>query len=96
MKRGKENEMQRERAETISGVAAVAAGTGTLLLALFPLSLPFLVLTAVAVAPLALLGLVPLLAVGLAAGVVVAIRAGVRGITGRGRKPELLVPRAER
>ena len=90
--------MQRERAETISGIAAVAAGTGTLLLALFPLSIPFLVLTAVAVAPLALLGLVPLLVVAPVVGIVLVIRAGARRIGGRRprREHEVLVPRAER
>ena len=47
-------------AETVVGVAAGAVGLGTLMLALFPFAIPILALTAVFVAPLALLGLIPL------------------------------------
>lgn len=88
--------MRAEEAETVAGVMAGAVGVGTLVLALFPFAIPFLALTAVAVAPLALLGLVPLLLAVPLVGAAVAIRAGVRRVRGRERRGELRVARAGR
>jgi hypothetical protein len=56
----------RSRAEVVDEVSKWSVGSGVILVALFPLSLPFLILTLVAVLPL----VVPLLAVGLVAGAV--------------------------
>ena len=62
-------------AETMSGIGAAAVGAGTLILVLFPLSIPFLALTAVFVAPLLLLlGLVAAIPALVVAGAVLAIR----------------------
>jgi hypothetical protein len=81
---------------TVSGIAAAVVGVGTLLLVLFPISIPILILTAVAVAPLALLGLVPILAVGIVAAAMIGVRAATRGMRGSHRERELLIARAER
>jgi hypothetical protein len=56
----------RSRAEVVDEASKWGVGAGILLLALFPLSLPILILTLVAVLPL----VVPLLAIALLAGVV--------------------------
>jgi hypothetical protein len=56
----------RSRAEVVDEVSKWTVGSGIILVALFPLSLPILILTLVAVLPL----VVPLLAVGLVAGAV--------------------------
>ena len=64
----------------LAGTAAALTGIGTLILALAPLSIPFLALTAVFLAPLAL----PLLLLVPVALVVLAVR-GVRRLATRGR-----------
>lgn len=63
---------------TVPGALTIMGGTGILLLALAPLSLPFLVLTGVFLAPLALLALpvVPVILIALA----------VRGMMNRRRR----------
>ena len=58
-----------------TGVAGVLTATGVLLFALFPLAIPFLLLTAVFTAPLLLPALVVAIPVGLVALVVLAVRA---------------------
>jgi hypothetical protein len=73
------------RNDWITGIGAVGAGLGMLAFALFPLAIPFVVLTIVALLPLAL----PLVAVGLIAtilaGLWLAIRTVGRGIRRLGR-----------
>jgi membrane protein implicated in regulation of membrane protease activity len=54
------------RAEVVDEVSRWGVGLGIITVALFPLSIPFLLLTAVALLPL----LVPVLALGLIAGIV--------------------------
>ena len=61
-----ESETARSRAEVVDEVSKWGVGTGILVMALAPLSLPILILTLVALLPLA----VPLLAIGLVAGVI--------------------------
>jgi hypothetical protein len=56
----------RSRAEVADEVSKWTVGGGIITLALFPLALPILILTAIAVLPI----LVPLVAVGIVAGVV--------------------------
>jgi hypothetical protein len=56
----------RRRAEVADEISKWTVGGGIVTMALFPLALPILILTAVAVLPL----LVPLLAVGVVAGLV--------------------------
>ena len=63
---------------TTSGTAAVIAGAGAVTFALFPLAIPFLLLTAVFAAPLALIGLIVAIPVGVLAAGAVAVRALVR------------------
>jgi hypothetical protein len=66
----------RARSEVVDEVSKWGVGAGILVVALFPLSIPFLVLTAVALLPL----LVPVLAAALLAGaLLVTVRLG-RGI----------------
>ena len=70
--------------ETIFGVVAALTGIGIVTFALFPLSLPILILTAASLVPLLAVGAVvavPVVAIG---AVVLAIRAIVRRV-GRGR-----------
>jgi membrane protein implicated in regulation of membrane protease activity len=55
-----------KRAEVVDEVSKWGVGLGILIVALFPLSIPFLILTAVALLPL----LVPVLALGLIAAIV--------------------------
>jgi Na+/H+-translocating membrane pyrophosphatase len=59
---------------TMSGTAGVVAGLGVVTFALFPLAIPFLLLTAVFAAPLALIGLAAAIPLGIVAIAVVAIR----------------------
>jgi hypothetical protein len=80
---------------TVSATAGVAFGIGTVLLALFPFAIPFLVLTAVAVAPLALLGLVPMFVVALGVGLWLGARAIFNGIRNRPRRERLVVAGSE-
>ena len=61
-----ESATARSRAEVVDEVSKWSVGTGILVMALAPLSLPILILTLVALLPLA----VPLLAAGLLAGVI--------------------------
>jgi hypothetical protein len=68
---------------TTTGIAAVIAGGGVVTFALFPLAIPFLVLTAVFTAPLALIAIVPALAVGFVAAIVLAMRAIARRLARR-------------
>jgi hypothetical protein len=73
----------RARSEVVDEVSKWGVGAGILVVALFPLSIPFLVLTAVAVLPL----LVPVLAAALLAGallVTVRLGRGVVRLTRRG------------
>jgi hypothetical protein len=60
------SEAARSRAEIADEISKWTVGGGIVLVALFPLALPILILTAVAVLPL----LVPLLAAGLVVGVI--------------------------
>jgi hypothetical protein len=60
------SEAARSRAEIADEISKWTVGGGIVLVALFPLTLPILILTAVAVLPL----LVPLLAAGLVVGVI--------------------------
>jgi hypothetical protein len=69
----------RRRAEVVDEVSKWTVGAGILTVALAPLALPILVLTAVALLPL----LVPVLALGLVAGVVYLPIRLVRGIRRR-------------
>jgi hypothetical protein len=59
----------------LTGVAGALTGVGILTMALFPLAIPILVLTAVFVAPLVILPVAAALPVAIVAGVVLAIRA---------------------
>jgi hypothetical protein len=61
------SEAARARAEVVDEVSKWGVGGGIILVALFPLALPILILTGIALLPL----LVPLLALGLLAGPVV-------------------------
>lgn len=74
---------------TTSGIAAVVAGGAVVTFALFPLAIPFLLLTAVFTAPLLLIGIVPALALGFVAAIVLAVRAIARRLARRrgGRPP---------
>jgi hypothetical protein len=74
--------MQTDSQELIEEVSKWTMGLGILVLALAPLSIPILVLTAVALLPL----LVPLVALALIAGVAVGTRGLVRRIRGRERR----------
>ena len=69
---------------TTSGIVGVIAGAGVLVFALFPLAIPFLLLTAVFTAPLILIGIGAVLPVAMVAGLVLAIRGIVRRLGGRG------------
>jgi hypothetical protein len=60
------SEAARSRAEIADEISKWTVGGGIILVALFPLTLPILILTAAAVLPL----LVPLLAAGLVVGVI--------------------------
>lgn len=88
----------RQRAEVIDEVSKWTVGAGILTVALAPLALPILVLTAVALLPL----LVPVLALGLVAGVLYLPVRVVRGIrrrraplAGEGAAEEEVFPRVE-
>lgn len=61
--------------DAASGTAAALTGIGALLVALFPLAIPFLILTAVFAAPLVLIPFALAIPVLLLAGVVVGARA---------------------
>jgi hypothetical protein len=69
------------RAEVVDEVSKWGVGLGVVTVALFPLSIPFLLLTAVAVLPL----LVPLLALGLVAAIVAVPILLVRRLAARSR-----------
>jgi hypothetical protein len=78
----------RARAEVADEISKWSVGLGIITFALFPLALPFLILTAVAVLPL----LLPALAVGLLIGVaavpILAVRSLGRAIRARRSKGE--------
>ena len=73
----------RRRAEVADEVSKWTVGGGIVTMALFPLALPILALTAVAALPL----LLPVLAIGLLAGVLCLPIALVRRLRGRSRPP---------
>jgi membrane protein implicated in regulation of membrane protease activity len=73
-----------KRAEVVDEVSKWGVGAGIVTVALFPLSIPILVLTAVALLPL----LVPVLALGLIAGIVAAPVMLVRRLVRRRRPPQ--------
>jgi len=95
------------RSEWVNGTAAVGTGLGVLTFALFPLAIPFVILTIVALLPLAA-PLVVVAAVGaVLAGVWIVLRMiarGARRLAGRGRgeavaakpHPESAVPQRQR
>jgi membrane protein implicated in regulation of membrane protease activity len=70
-----------KRAEVVDEVSKWGVGLGILIVALFPLSIPFLILTAVALLPL----LVPVLALGLIAAIVALPAMLIRRIARRRR-----------
>jgi hypothetical protein len=87
------------RADWVSGTAAAGTGLGALTMGLFPLAIPILTLTLVAMLPLVLpLVLLGALAALLAGGLLV-IRAVARGIghlrRGHGTRATGRLPRAE-
>ena len=69
----------RRRAEATDEISKWTVGAGIITVALFPLAIPIVVLTAVALLPL----LVPLVAIGLLAGVISAPVMLVRRLRGR-------------
>ena len=69
----------RRRAEVTDEISKWTVGAGIITVALFPLAIPIVVLTAVALVPL----LVPLAAIGLLAGVIAAPVLLVRRLRGR-------------
>jgi hypothetical protein len=69
--------------ETTFGVVAALTGIGIVTFALFPLSLPILILTAASLLPLLAVGIVVAIPFALIAAVVLAIRAIRRRATGR-------------
>ena len=71
----------RSRAEVTDEISKWTVGAGIITVALFPLAIPIVVLTAVALLPL----LVPLAAIGLLAGVIAAPVMLVRRLRGRPR-----------
>ena len=73
-----------ERTPWTTGTAGVIAALGMLGFALFPLAIPFVLLTAVFTAPLLLIGVAAAVPLGIVAALVVAIRATVRRIERRG------------
>jgi hypothetical protein len=77
-----------KRAEVVDEVSKWGVGFGVIIVALFPLSIPFLLLTAVAVIPL----VAPLLVVGLVVAIlalpILIARGLFRMIRGRGTAPE--------
>jgi UPF0716 family protein affecting phage T7 exclusion len=81
---------------TTSGIAAVIAGGAVVTFALFPFAIPFLLLTAVFTAPLALIAIVPALAVGVVVVLVLAIRAIGRRLARRHGKRDRLQPVRDR
>jgi len=76
------------RIDAINEVSKWGVGTGIVLFALFPLSIPILILTAVALLPLA----VPLIAIGLLAAPVLLARALWRRFRGRGGGRGVTIP----
>jgi hypothetical protein len=72
------------RAEVVDEVSKWAVGLGIVTVALFPLSIPILLLTAVALLPL----LVPVLALGLIAGIVALPVILARRLVRRRRSPQ--------
>jgi hypothetical protein len=70
-------------ADLVDGTLAVAAGVGIVTLALFPLAIPILALTAVALIPL----LIPLLLIPLAGGLIAAPFLLLRRLFRRGVSP---------
>ena len=84
-------ESARKRAEVADEVSKWTVGAGIIAVALFPLAIPIVVLTAVALLPL----LVPLAAIGMLAGVVAAPVLLVRRHRGRrSASPDQLAPQA--
>ena len=73
-----------ERTSWTTGTAGVIAALGMLGFALFPLAIPFVLLTAVFTAPLLLIGVAAAVPLGIVAALVVAIRATARRIERRG------------
>lgn len=72
----------RSKVEVVDEVSKWGVGLGILIVALAPLSIPILVLTAAFLVPL----LIPVLAIGLLAAPVLLVRAVVRRSRGRRRK----------
>jgi hypothetical protein len=70
-------------ADTAAGIAAAVTGIGLIIFALFPLAIPFLLLTAAFAAPLVLLLLAAALPLAFLAGIVLAIRGIGRRLRGR-------------
>jgi hypothetical protein len=80
----------RKRAEVVDEVSKWTVGAGILTVALAPLALPILALTAVAVLPI----LLPVLAIGLIAGVVYLPITLIRRLSSRSRARHRKPPRA--
>lgn len=74
-----------DTASAFGGVAAAVTGLGVVLMALFPFSLPFLLLTAAFLAPLLVLPLLAGVPLALLAAVALAIRAVARRLLSRRR-----------
>ena len=84
--------LQPERAEVVDGISMWIVGLGIVTVAVFPLSIPILVLTAVALLPL----VIPALAIGLAAAVFVRWRAPRESaVTRREHAPSLFEEQTE-
>ena len=77
--------------ELVDGTVAIAAGVGIITVALFPLAVPMLALTAVALIPL----LIPLLLISLAGGLIAAPFLLLRRIFRRAAVPVKSEPRWE-
>ena len=81
------------RSEWVTGAGAAAAGLGVLMFALFPLALPFVILTIAAVVPL----LLPLVGLAAIAGAWLGLRSagqGMRRFDGSRRARQLKRARA--
>ncbi len=81
--------------QAVNGIGAALAGIGILTLALAPLSIPFLILTAAFLAPVAILALVAALVLGLFAGAVVAVRTMWRRLGKQGAQSGRRGPKAQ-
>jgi len=79
-----------ERTSWTTGTAGVIAALGMLGFALFPLAIPFVLLTAVFTAPLLLIAVAAAVPLGIVAALVVAVRATARRIERRDhdRRPD--------